>query len=299
MGPFPRSDHCPFASRAAAPRTGVPVVTAEARSAPSLLRRLLLRRRTASVGRLLKRRRASDSHAAATVAAAPAVAVAPATWRLYRGASTPFRWAMQWPVARGGIAGCRPERQRPRGPRSLPLRPDRLQHLANNAAGETSRLVAERTSRRRRFEAYRSSSGETQLSHTAGLPYRRGALVVSLDAAGLRSDHERRPGEDPAASALGQGCRNPRSAQPGARSYAVGAVSGIGAAGAAALVGPYAACARSREASSSARRASALLFARLRMARTTGAAARSASGACFQAYSNAIRVLPVGSRSRV
>ena len=88
-GPFPRSDHCPFASRAAAPRTGVPVVTAEARSAPSLLRRLLLRRRAASVGRLLRRRRASDSHAAATVAAAPAVAVAPATWRLHRGASTP------------------------------------------------------------------------------------------------------------------------------------------------------------------------------------------------------------------
>jgi hypothetical protein len=77
-GPFPRSDHCPFASRAAAPRTGVPVVTAEARSAPTLLRRLLVRCRAASVGRLLRRRRASDSHAAATVAAAPAGAVAPA-----------------------------------------------------------------------------------------------------------------------------------------------------------------------------------------------------------------------------
>lgn len=51
--------------------------------------------------------------------------------------------------------------------------------------------------------------------------------------------------------------------------------------------------------SCSARRASARLFAEVRMARTRGPATRSLSGACFQAYSNAIRVSPLGSCSRV
>ena len=123
---------------------------------------------------------------------------------------------MQWPVARGGIAGCRPERQRPRGPRSLPLRPDRLHQPCKQ--------------RRRRDFPSRGGADIAGDDSSAIGPVRRdtaephcrsaipkGAFVVSLDAAGSPSDHERRLGEDPAASALGQGCGNRRSAQSGAR----------------------------------------------------------------------------------
>ena len=194
----------------------MPVVTAEARSAPSLLRRLLLRRRAASVGRLLRRRRPSDSHAAATVAAAPAVAVAPATWRLHRGASTP--------VPPGDAVAGRPRRDRWLSSRATATSRSALTSASTGSfaptlqttPGETSRLVAERTSPatiRALSDLVRRDTAEPHCR--SGIP--KGAFVVSLEAAGSPSDHERRLGEDPAASALGQGCGNPRSAQSGAR----------------------------------------------------------------------------------
>ena len=195
----------------------MPAVTAEAGSAPSLLRRLLLRRRAASVGRLLRRRRASDSHAAATVAAAPAVAVAPATWRLYRGASTP--------VPPGDAVAGRPRRDRwllsraaatsrsaltsaSTGSFAAPCKQRRWRDFPSRGRADISPATIRALS-----ELVRRDTAEPHCR--SAIP--KGAFVVSLDAAGLPSDHERRLGEDPAASALGQGCGNPRSAQCGAR----------------------------------------------------------------------------------